>query len=87
MQVPSTAEGRSPDDSVVLVDPATHLPISSTRHAGTEFESAETYGYLPRTPDNLALLEPPAVPDGYTETALPANDTNDGEWPESICTT
>jgi hypothetical protein len=55
---------------VVYVDPATQLPVR------TETEPASggsTIEYLPRSPENLALLVPP-VPAGYTQVDQLAHD-------------
>jgi hypothetical protein len=59
-------EGTGTAGHVVLVDPDSYLPVSArgTLDSGETF--SQTYEYLPRTPENLALLLPP-VPEGFTE--------------------
>ena len=50
---------------VVLVDPVTSLAVSGITDPGTPDQQLTTYEYLPRSPENLELLTPPSVPDGY----------------------
>jgi hypothetical protein len=50
--------------NVHWVEPDTYRPIKRLWYGGTPNEATETYTYLPRTPQNLALLEP-HIPDGY----------------------
>jgi hypothetical protein len=54
------------EDTVVLVDPDTYRPISLRSYPDSDFEYVQTFDYLPRTAQNLALLSPP-VPDGFTQ--------------------
>jgi hypothetical protein len=54
------------EDTVVLVDPDTYRPISLRRYPDSDAEYVQTFEYLPRTEENLALLSPP-VPDGFTQ--------------------
>lgn len=49
-----------------LVDAATYLPYKAFNYQGTDTAYVQTYEYLPRTPENLALLEP-APPAGFTQ--------------------
>jgi hypothetical protein len=67
------AEGESGAGDVVLVDPDSYLPVRArgTLHSGDTF--SQTYEYLPRTPENLALLHPP-VPEGFTRIDPLSND-------------
>jgi hypothetical protein len=60
------ADGESGAGDVLLVDPETYLPVRmrGTLSLGETF--SQTYEYLARTPENLALLRPP-VPDGFTK--------------------
>ncbi len=57
---------------VILVDPTTYQPVMTVGNPGegAEFvsgaESVTRFEYLPRTPENLALLSPP-VPDGFVQ--------------------
>ena len=51
---------------VWLVDPETYRPMQLTGYPGTEFEYVMHFEYLPRTPENLALLSPP-IPDGFVQ--------------------
>ena len=44
--------------NVHWVEPDTYRPIKRLWYGGTANEATETYTYLPRTPQNLALLEP-----------------------------
>jgi hypothetical protein len=68
-----------PDEvGVVLVDPDTHLPVRYIGNPDTAGELVQTYTYLPRTAENLALLDL-AVPEGYAQdtnapNALPGDD-------------
>ena len=55
---------------VVLVDPATSLAVRGTSDPGTADEVTTTYEYLPRSPENLALVAPPAAPDEYAAVEL-----------------
>jgi len=50
---------------VVLVDPATSLPVSGITEPGTPDQALTTYDYLPRSPENLELMLPPSAPDSY----------------------
>jgi len=50
--------------TVYWVEPDSYRPIKHLWYGGTPTEITETYTYLPRTPQNLALLEPD-IPDGY----------------------
>jgi hypothetical protein len=53
------------EDHVVLVDPDTYLPVRARGTLdGVTF--SQTYEYLPRTQENLALIVPP-IPEGFTE--------------------
>jgi len=51
------------EERVLLVDPDTHRPVRVV-YPGTDNEYVQTYEYLERTPENLAVLSPP-VPDGF----------------------
>jgi hypothetical protein len=55
-------DGRPPamdrGTNVHWVEPDTYRPIKRLSYGGTANEATETYTYLPRTPQNLALLEP-----------------------------
>jgi hypothetical protein len=64
----TVVEPASSEDEVldiVLVDPETYRPVQVTGYPGSDAEYVQTYEYLPRTPENLAALEP-VVPDGFT---------------------
>ena len=78
---PVSVEG-PPPTGTVLIDPETHLPVSATRDPGTGHDSVETYEYLPRTDENLALVAPPPVPEGYTQVDPPPTDA---PQPEPAC--
>jgi hypothetical protein len=70
------AEGESGAGDVMLVDPDSYLPIrlrGTIAHGGFGETFSQTYEYLPRTPENLALLRPP-VPDGFTQVDQFTND-------------
>lgn len=61
------------EDTVVLIDPETYRPVSLRSYPGSDAEYVQTFEYLPRTEQNLALLSPP-VPDGFTQVdALPGD--------------
>jgi hypothetical protein len=69
-------DGSVDGEEVVLYDRETFRPVRSVTYPGTPRETVVEYEYLPRTPENLALLVTPA-PDGYTQTteeALPQSD-------------
>ncbi len=51
---------------VVLVDPDTYLPVRARGTMETGERFSQTYEYLPRTAENLALLLPP-IPEGFTQ--------------------
>ena len=51
---------------VVLVDPDSYLPVRARGTLATGETYSQTYEFLPRTPENLALLLPP-IPEGFTE--------------------
>jgi hypothetical protein len=56
------------DIVMTLVDPDTYLPVrarGTIRHGGLGETFSQTYEFLPRTPGNLALINPP-IPDGFT---------------------
>lgn len=61
------AEGQSGEGNILLVDPDTYLPVRmrGTLHITGESFS-QTYEFLPRTAENLALLHPP-IPAGFTQ--------------------
>jgi hypothetical protein len=57
------------DIATMLVDPDTYLPVrarGTIRHGGLGETFSQTYEFLPRTPENLALVSPP-VPEGFTQ--------------------
>jgi hypothetical protein len=57
------------DIVIMLVDPDTFLPVrarGTIRHGGRGETYSQTYEFLPRTPENLALVSPP-IPDGFTQ--------------------
>ncbi|MGH9229386.1 MAG: hypothetical protein ACRD07_11805 [Acidimicrobiales bacterium] len=57
---------RAPDyEGVTWADPNTYAPVKVHNYVGSDAEYTQTYQYLPRTPENLALLEP-VVPPGFT---------------------
>jgi hypothetical protein len=61
--------GPAPEDEVLgiaLIDPETDRLVTYTGYPGSEAEYTMTLEYLPRTPENLALLVPP-VPEGFTQ--------------------
>jgi hypothetical protein len=60
-------------DSVYLVDPETYRPVRLTSYPGGEAEYTMTFEYLPRTPENLAVLSPP-VPEGFTRADVLPDD-------------
>lgn len=60
-------------DHVTLVDPETHRPVMLLGYPGSSAEYVMTFEYLPRTPENLALLSPP-VPDGFVQTDVVRGD-------------
>jgi len=53
-------------DHVVLVDPDTYLPVRARGRLSSGETFSQTYDYLPRTAENLALLLPP-LPEGFTQ--------------------
>jgi hypothetical protein len=63
-----------PARSALLVDPETYLPIVD-RHYDVDggLVCERRVEYLPRTPENLALVGMPAVPEGY-RLVPPASD-------------
>lgn len=54
------------EDHVVLVDPDTYLPVRARGTLSTGESFSQTYEFLPRTAENLALLLPP-IPEGFTQ--------------------
>jgi hypothetical protein len=57
------------DIVIMLVDPDTYLPVrarGTIRHGGTGETFSQSYEFLPRTPENLALINPP-IPDGFIQ--------------------
>jgi hypothetical protein len=60
------AEGESGAGDVLLVDPDSYLPVRmrGTMQSGESF--SQTYEYVPRTSESLALLRPP-VPAGFSQ--------------------
>jgi len=69
-------EGTATAGHVVLVDPDTYLPV---RARGTLDGRTyrQTYEYLPRTPDTLALLVPP-IPEGFIRVDPLTGESNIG---------
>jgi hypothetical protein len=64
------------DIVIMLVDPDTYLPVGARgtiRHGGRGETYSQTYEFLPRTPENLALVNPP-IPDGFTQVESPGGD-------------
>jgi hypothetical protein len=71
------------DAPVQLVDPETFLPAGVLGYGGVdEGGYLQTITYLPRTPENMALLEAP-IGEGYTQVA---NLRGDGERLDAGCT-
>jgi hypothetical protein len=72
------ATAELPDDFAIdqfyLVDPETYRPVQVYGDRGGPEEFTMTFEYLPRTPENLALLAV-QVPDGFTETDQPSTAT------------
>jgi hypothetical protein len=68
------ATAELPDDFAIdqfyLVDPETYRPVQAYGDRGGPEEFTLTFEYLPRTPENLALLAV-EVPDGFTATDEP----------------
>jgi hypothetical protein len=64
----------------IYVDPQTYLPmrIVNTRLVGEPTTSTANLTWLPRTEENLALLDLP-VPDGYTYHESPIEPEASGE--------
>lgn len=60
-------------DHVTLVDPESYRPVMLLGYPGSSAEYVMTVEYLPRTPENLALLSPP-VPDGFVPTDVVRGD-------------
>jgi hypothetical protein len=52
-------------EGVTWADPNTYAPVKVHNYVGSDAEYTQTYQYLPRTQENLALLEP-VVPPGFT---------------------
>jgi hypothetical protein len=59
------------NDGVVWLDPDTREIVKRRFSPGGEDEQGETYEYLARTPENLAVLVP-EVPPGYTTPPAPS---------------
>ena len=59
-------EGTATAGHVVLVDPDSYLPVRARGTLATGETYSQTYEFLPRTPENLALLLPP-IPEGFTQ--------------------
>jgi hypothetical protein len=53
-------------EGVTWADPANYAPVRVHNYVGSDAEYTQTYQYLPRTPENLAQLEP-VVPPGFTQ--------------------
>jgi hypothetical protein len=64
------ADGSVDGEEVLLYDRETFRPVRSVMYPGTPREAVFEYEYLPRTPENLALLVTSA-PDGYTQQTTP----------------
>ena len=61
-------------DTGDLVDPETRLPVRYVGNPGSPEEVVQDYTYLPRNPENLALVDL-AVPEGYVQdTDVPRDD-------------
>jgi hypothetical protein len=60
-------------DHTTLVDPSTYRPVMVIGYPDSDAEYVMTIEYLPRTPENLALLSPP-LPDGFVESATVRGD-------------
>jgi hypothetical protein len=54
------------EERTMLVDAETYRPLQVLGYPGTEWEYTQTYAFLERTDEHLALLVPP-VPDAYTK--------------------
>jgi len=74
----SGAEGEL---GVTLVDPDTYRPVIVRGYPGSDSAYTQTYEYLPRTPENLALLDA-QVPEGFTEVTQLRGD---GERADAGC--
>jgi hypothetical protein len=66
---------------VYLVDPDTYRPIQLTGYPGSDDQYVMHFEYLPRTPENLALLTPP-IPEGFVHVDHLAGD---GERADAGC--
>jgi hypothetical protein len=64
---PSVTGAEQEDEvlAIALIDPETYRPVMYTGYPGSDAEYAQTYEYLPRTPENLARLVAP-VPEGFS---------------------
>ncbi len=69
------------NDATIWLDPETHDFVKRRFSAGSDAEQRETYEYLARTRENLAVLEP-EVPPGFT---TPQSDHSDEERSAAGC--
>jgi hypothetical protein len=69
------------NDATVWLDPETHDFVKRRFSAGSDAEQSETYEYMARTSDNLAVLQP-RVPPGFT---TPWTDHSDAERAAAGC--
>jgi hypothetical protein len=67
-----------PSLGVTWLDPETYRPVLRHGYPGSDAEYTQTFEYLERTEENLALLDP-EIPEGYTQID-PADAAGDAEF-------
>jgi hypothetical protein len=69
--VPTFCQGVEMTVHVTWADPSTMRPVKQALLGVEQVHHTTTYTYLPRTPENVALVEM-AIPDGYARVEAPA---------------